>query len=84
MSQLRGLGSPSQPRFLRVGVKSKGCSGNSYRLEFTEKKDRFDEIVEQDGNKDIQLRDKDRRLKLQTHRCHCAGGCKGIADCAWL
>ncbi|KAI8887773.1 hypothetical protein K501DRAFT_241910 [Backusella circina FSU 941] len=49
VSQLRGLGSPDQPRFLRVGVKSKGCSGNSYQLEFTEKKDRFDEIVEQDG-----------------------------------
>jgi Fe-S cluster assembly iron-binding protein IscA len=32
-----------------VGVKQKGCSGNSYNLEFTDKKGKFDEIVQQDG-----------------------------------
>lgn len=37
------------PRLIRVGVKQKGCAGMSYHLEYVEKPDRFDEVVEQDG-----------------------------------
>ncbi|ORX61277.1 hypothetical protein DM01DRAFT_1315962 [Hesseltinella vesiculosa] len=49
VDRLKKLTKEDEPRFLRVGVKSKGCSGNSYMLEFTNKKDRFDEVVQQDG-----------------------------------
>ncbi|KAL9545379.1 hypothetical protein MBANPS3_007171 [Mucor bainieri] len=36
VSRLKELSSGDHPQFLRVGVKSKGCSGNSYMMEFTE------------------------------------------------
>ncbi|CAO3620944.1 unnamed protein product [Cunninghamella blakesleeana] len=41
------------PQYLRVGVRTKGCSGNSYILEFTKTKGKFDEVVNQDGKKKI-------------------------------
>jgi iron-sulfur cluster assembly protein len=41
-----------KPQYLRVGVKQKGCSGNSYDLQFTDSKGKFDEIVNQDGKKE--------------------------------
>jgi len=34
---------------VRIGVRSKGCSGLSYTLEFAEEKSAFDEIVEDKG-----------------------------------
>jgi iron-sulfur cluster assembly protein len=34
---------------IRIGVRSKGCSGLSYTLEFAEEKGPFDEVVETDG-----------------------------------
>ena len=34
---------------VRVGVKSTGCSGLSYRMEYAEEKGRFDEVVEDKG-----------------------------------
>jgi iron-sulfur cluster assembly protein len=34
---------------IRIGVRSKGCSGLSYTLEFAEEKGPFDEVVEADG-----------------------------------
>jgi iron-sulfur cluster assembly protein len=34
---------------LRVGVKSRGCSGMSYSVEFAEEKGKFDEVVEDKG-----------------------------------
>lgn len=49
MSRLKELSSGDHPQFLRVGVKSKGCSGNSYMMEFTETRGKFDEIVDQQG-----------------------------------
>ncbi|KAF7732535.1 Iron-sulfur assembly protein 1 [Apophysomyces ossiformis] len=47
--RLKHLTSGPTPQYLRVGVKQKGCSGNSYMLEFTDTKGRFDEVVNQDG-----------------------------------
>ncbi|XP_065174358.1 iron-sulfur cluster assembly 1 homolog, mitochondrial-like [Sycon ciliatum] len=34
---------------LRVGVRSRGCSGLTYTLDFTNEKKKFDETVTQDG-----------------------------------
>jgi len=34
---------------IRVGVRSRGCSGMSYTIEYAEEKGRFDEVVEDKG-----------------------------------
>ncbi|KAH9910314.1 uncharacterized protein B0H18DRAFT_1071027 [Fomitopsis serialis] len=38
-------------RFIRIGVRNKGCAGLSYQLEYVDKPGKFDEVVEQDGVK---------------------------------
>jgi len=40
-----------EPKLIRVGVRNKGCAGMSYHLEYVDKADKFDEVVEQDGVK---------------------------------
>ena len=40
-----------EPKFIRVGVKNRGCSGLAYHLEYVDKAGKFDEAVEQDGVK---------------------------------
>ncbi|KAI7877214.1 hypothetical protein K492DRAFT_171932 [Lichtheimia hyalospora FSU 10163] len=49
VGRLKNLTNGPTPQYLRVGVKQKGCSGNSYMLEFTDSKGKFDEVVQQDG-----------------------------------
>lgn len=49
--QLRNLLSLPEPKFIRVGVKNRGCSGLAYHLEYVDKVGKFDEVVEQDGVK---------------------------------
>jgi iron-sulfur cluster assembly protein len=39
----------TEPRYLRIGVKNKGCSGLEYALDYVDKKGKFDEEVKQDG-----------------------------------
>ncbi|HAD86766.1 MAG TPA: Fe-S cluster assembly scaffold SufA, partial [Rhodospirillaceae bacterium] len=34
---------------VRVGIRTKGCSGMSYTLEFADEKNEFDEVVEDKG-----------------------------------
>ena len=40
-----------QKPFVRVGVESGGCSGLSYKLEFDDKKNQEDELIEDNGIK---------------------------------
>lgn len=40
-----------EPKFIRVGVKNRGCSGLAYHLEYVDKPGMFDEVLEQDGVK---------------------------------
>lgn len=51
IEQLRNLLSQPDPKYIRVGVKNRGCSGLAYSLEYVEKPGMFDEVVEQDGVK---------------------------------
>ena len=51
VAELRHLLDQPEPKFIRVGVKNRGCSGLAYHLEFVEKPGKFDESVEQDGVK---------------------------------
>ncbi len=44
---LAGRGKPSVG--IRIGVRTKGCPGLSYTLEFADEKGKFDEVVEADG-----------------------------------
>ncbi|MGF1641612.1 MAG: HesB/IscA family protein [Rhodospirillales bacterium] len=44
---LAGRGKPAVG--VRVGIRTKGCSGLSYTLEFADEKAPFDEVVEADG-----------------------------------
>ena len=46
-SMLAKRGKPSVG--IRIGVRSKGCSGMSYTLEYADEKNQFDEIVEDKG-----------------------------------
>lgn len=34
---------------IRIGVRTKGCSGMSYTLEYADERSQFDEVVEQKG-----------------------------------
>jgi len=46
-SLLAGRGKPSYG--VRIGVRTKGCSGMSYTLEFADEKSEFDEVLEDKG-----------------------------------
>ena len=46
---IEGRGKPTVG--IRIGVRSKGCSGMSYTLEFADKQEPMDEIVETGGVK---------------------------------
>ncbi|KAJ3106392.1 Iron-sulfur assembly protein 1 [Phlyctochytrium planicorne] len=47
------LSDPTAPKLLKIGTKKKGCSGQTYTLEYVEpgKHSKLDEIIEQDGVK---------------------------------
>ncbi|KAJ3316546.1 Iron-sulfur assembly protein 1 [Blyttiomyces sp. JEL0837] len=45
------LADPDSPKMLKVGTRKKGCSGQTYNLEYVTEKGKFDEVIEQDGVK---------------------------------
>ncbi|KAI0243615.1 Iron-sulfur assembly protein 1, partial [Massospora cicadina] len=49
VNRLKELYSEGGPKFLKIGVRTKGCSGLSYALDYVTEKARFDEEVSQDG-----------------------------------
>ncbi|KAK4685768.1 hypothetical protein P7C73_g4372, partial [Tremellales sp. Uapishka_1] len=51
LDRLRALlASPTEPKLLRIGVKSRGCAGMAYHLDYVSPPGgKFDEVVEQDG-----------------------------------
>ena len=51
ITHLRDLLEQPEPKFIRVAVKNRGCSGLAYHLEYVDKPGAFDEAVEQDGVK---------------------------------
>jgi iron-sulfur cluster assembly protein len=51
VSQLQNLFDQPESKFIRIGVKNRGCSGLAYHLEYVDKPASFDETVEQDGVK---------------------------------
>lgn len=52
VEQLTSL-SQSSDTLLKIGLRTKGCAGMAYHLEYVAKPGRFDEVVEQDGVKVI-------------------------------
>jgi iron-sulfur cluster assembly protein len=46
---LRNLLNGPTPQLIRIGVRSKGCAGLSYHLEYVDKPGKFDEVVTQDN-----------------------------------
>jgi iron-sulfur cluster assembly accessory protein len=51
VKRLQGLLSGPTPQLIRIGVRNKGCAGLSYHLDYVERPEKFDEVVEQDGVK---------------------------------
>ncbi|GAA5993377.1 hypothetical protein JCM10908_002637 [Rhodotorula pacifica] len=51
VERIQGLLDQPEPKLIRVGVRNKGCAGMSYHLEYVDKPEKFDEVVEQDGVK---------------------------------
>ncbi|TPX42579.1 hypothetical protein SeMB42_g04675 [Synchytrium endobioticum] len=52
VSRLRQLyANPSDPKLLKIGTKKKGCSGQTYSLEYVTHPSKLDEVIEQDGVK---------------------------------
>jgi len=49
VSRLRNLLNGPTPQLIRIGVRSKGCAGLSYHLEYVDKPGKFDEVVTQDN-----------------------------------
>lgn len=46
--RLREILNQPQPRLVRVSIKSKGCSGSAYSLEYVDTKGKFDEEIAYD------------------------------------
>ena len=43
--------SPNKPKYLKIGTKKKGCSGQVYTLEYVDTISKLDEVVEQENVK---------------------------------
>lgn len=50
---LKKLNNQPTPKFIKIGVTSKGCSGLSYDLQYVTEPNKYDEVVEQEGVKII-------------------------------
>lgn len=49
VQRLREIIDSPEPKLVRISIKSKGCSGSAYSLQYVQKKEKFDEEISQDG-----------------------------------
>ncbi|OLL24200.1 Iron-sulfur assembly protein 1 [Neolecta irregularis DAH-3] len=68
VARLKDLYNSPSPKLIRVGVKSKGCAGMAYHLEYVDNPGKFDEELVQDGINSIKSPMANLNRRKSSHR----------------